>query len=53
MLILIRLFFIISMIANFIFAGINIQRDNCKWLDGRYGVEVKCDGNEVAVGACG
>ena len=41
------------MMANLIFTGITIPKDNCKWLDGGYGMEVKCDGNEVAVGACG
>ena len=51
--ILIQLFLITSMVANLTFAGIDIPRDNCKWLDGQYGFEVKCDGNEVAVGACG
>ena len=51
--ILIWLFLIISMMANLIFAGITIPKNNCKWLDGGYGIEVKCDGNEVAVGACG
>ena len=51
--IIIQLFLITSMVANLTFAGIDIPRDNCKWLDGQYGFEVKCDGNEVAVGACG
>ena len=51
--ILIKLILIIAMVANHTFAGIDIPRDNCKWLDAHHGVEIKCDGNEVAVGACG
>ena len=51
--ILIQLFLITSMVANLTFAGIDIPRDNCKWYDAHHGIEIKCDGNEVAVGACG
>ena len=41
------------MVANHTFAGIDIPRDNCIWLNAHHGSEIKCDGNEVAVGACG
>ena len=53
MMTLIKIIFIIAMVANHTFAGIDIPRDNCKWYDAHHGIEIKCDGNEVAVGACG
>ena len=34
-------------------AGIPVPRDSCHWLSTtQWSTELKCDGNEVAVGAC-
>ena len=33
--------------------GIIVPRDHCTWLNGHYGNELKCDGDQVVVGACG
>merc|ERR1712123_176981 len=36
------------------YGGISIPKDNCRWLKAtEYNTELKCDGNEVVVGACG
>ena len=45
--------FIFTLLVKLVTCGIDVPRDECTWLDGRYGVEVKCDGNQVVVGACG
>ena len=36
-----------------ILSGIVIPRDHCTWLEGGYSVELKCDGDQIVVGACG
>ena len=33
--------------------GIVVPRNHCTWLSGHYGNELKCDGDQVVVGACG
>ena len=34
-------------------SGISIPRQDCRWLSApAWGLELKCDGDEVAVGAC-
>ena len=45
--------FLVLLVSRFCLAGISIPRDECRWIsapDWHY--ELKCDGNEVAVGAC-
>ena len=34
-------------------AGIEVPKTECAWINGDYGKEIKCDGNQVVVGACG
>jgi len=41
------------LMANSCWAGIEVPRNECVWLNGHYGNEIKCDGNQVVVGACG
>ena len=46
-------FILITFLANFCWGGIEVPRNECVWLNGHYGNEIKCDGNQVVVGACG
>ena len=46
-------FILITFFANFCWGGIEVPRNECVWLNGHYGNEIKCDGNQVVVGACG
>merc|ERR1711963_703013 len=44
---------LISMALGVTKAGIEIPRDNCRWLTAPdWNTVLKCDGNEVVVGAC-
>merc|ERR1711963_864232 len=44
---------LISMALGVTRAGIEIPRDNCRWLTAPdWNTVLKCDGNEVVVGAC-
>ena len=43
----------IALKVNFIKAGIDVPKTECAWINGDYGKEIKCDGNQVVVGACG
>ena len=43
----------ITLCVNFSKAGIDIPKTECAWINGDYGKEIKCDGNQVVVGACG
>merc|ERR1711872_128729 len=42
-----------SLLASPLYCGITIPQDECRWMVATdFGTELKCDGNEVAVGAC-
>merc|ERR1711872_755673 len=42
-----------SLLASPLYCGITIPQDECRWMVAMdFGTELKCDGNEVAVGAC-
>ena len=43
----------VALKVNFGRAGIDIPKTECAWINGDYGKEIKCDGNQVVVGACG
>merc|ERR1711953_5340 len=45
--------FLIPALVGVAYAGIEIPRDNCRWLTAPdWNTVLKCDGNEVVVGAC-
>ena len=42
-----------SILVSQCYSGISIPQDHCRWLTAtEWNTELKCDGNEVAVGAC-
>ena len=43
----------VALKANFGRAGIDVPKTECAWINGDYGKEIKCDGNQVVIGACG
>ena len=43
----------VALKANSSKAGIDVPKTECAWINGDYGKEIKCDGNQVVVGACG
>ena len=45
--------FVIILLFEQIWCGIDVPRNDCVWISGDYGHEIKCDGNQVVVGACG
>ena len=45
--------FVIILLFEQIWCGIDVPRNDCVWISGDYGKEIKCDGNQVVVGACG
>ena len=44
---------ILGLTCKTIFAGIQVEKDDCYWLSGAYGVDLNCDPDHVVVGACG
>merc|ERR1719282_1837744 len=53
MIVFISLLFTISIHAFVTGDGIPIPKDNCRWITATdWDTELKCDGNEVAVGSC-
>ena len=45
--------FVIILFSESIWCGIDVPKNNCNWISGRYGQDIKCDGNQVVTGACG
>ena len=44
---------ILGLTCKTVFAGIQVEKDDCYWLSGAYGVDLNCDPDHVVVGACG
>ena len=44
---------ILGLTCKTVFAGIQVEKDECYWLSGAYGIDLNCDPDHVVVGACG